>query len=71
VLDTTPQQREGNPADVLEQADVDKAMAYLIDQATPEERARIHAMSPAERRRLAELAYRDPDSEDRILGQED
>ena len=69
ALDSTAQEREGNPADVLEQPDVNKAMAYLLEQARPEERARIHAMSPAEKRKLAELAYQDPDTEKRILDQ--
>ncbi len=67
VLDSTPQQRESNPADALEQADVDFAMRYLMEQASPEERAEINAMSPDQRRMLAETAYRDPDHSEAIL----
>ncbi len=67
VLDKVPQRRECDPADTIEQPDIDAAMAYLLDQAAPEERAKIHAMSPAEKRRLAEIAYRDPDRESQIL----
>lgn len=66
-LDSTPQQREPNPADALEPADVDAAMRYLMEQATPQERAQINAMPPDARRQLAEIAYRDPDRTDKIL----
>lgn len=69
VLDNTPEQREADPAGAIEPADIDVALQYLIEHATPEERARIHAMSPAEKRKLAELAYQDPDTEKRILDQ--
>ena len=61
VLDSTPQEREADPTDILEEPDVDKALRYLLAQAGPEERARINAMSPADKRNLAESAYRDPD----------
>ena len=60
----TPQAREPDPADIMEDGDIDAAMAYLLDQAGPDERARINAMNPAERRRLAETVYRDPDREE-------
>ena len=64
VLGSTPQSRERDPADILEQPDIDAATAYLLEQASPDERGRINAMSPAERRQLAETAYRDPDTEE-------
>ena len=67
ILDKVSQQREGDPANMIEELDIDNAMAYLIENATPEERAKIHAMTPAEKRRLADAAYRDPDREDAIL----
>jgi len=67
VLDSTPQGREPDPADILGGADVDAAMSYLLDQAGPDERAHINAMSPAEQRQLAETVYRDPDKEEQAL----
>ena len=66
VLDSMAQRRESDPANILESPDIDAALAYLIDQANPEERARIHEMTPDQRRLLAETAYRDPDSEEQI-----
>jgi hypothetical protein len=67
VMDNTSQSRESDPTDVLEESEVDAAMQYLIDQAGPDERARIFAMPAADRRKLAELVYNDPDKGDRIL----
>ena len=67
ILDGTPQSREADPDDILENDDVDRAMRLLMEQAEPNERARINAMSPADRRALAELAYNDPDAEERIM----
>lgn len=67
ILDSTPQGREPNPADILEDSDVDVMLARLLDQAGPDERARINAMSPAERRQLAKAAYHDPDLEEQAL----
>jgi hypothetical protein len=64
AFDDTPQAREPDPADITEEGDIDAAMAYLLDQAGPAERARINAMSPAEKRVLAETFYRDPDQEE-------
>ncbi len=70
VLDTMPQRRESDPSAIIEQPDADTAMAYLLNQASPDERARIHAMSPAQQRELAELAYKDPDRQNSILDRE-
>lgn len=56
--------READPTDICEDDDVDAMMAYLLDQAEPDERARINEMSPADKRRLAQTAYRDPDGEE-------
>lgn len=70
IGDATPQNREADPADILDDDDVDKAMRALMEQAEPNERARINAMSPADRRALAELAFSDPDAEEQIMGSE-
>jgi len=67
AFENKPQAREPDPADILDANDIDAAMAYLLDQAAPDERARINAMTAAERRRLAEIVYRDPDQEEQIL----
>jgi len=67
VFDNTPQGREPSPADILENDDVDVMLARLLDEAQPDERARINAMSPAEQRQLAETAYRDKDLEEQAL----
>ncbi len=64
---STPQKREPNPADIIEQADIERALAYMIEQARPDERARIHGMTAAQKRELAELALRDPDTEEQAL----
>lgn len=44
------------------------ALAYLLENASPDERAEIYAMAPGQQRSLAELAYNDPDREHVILG---
>lgn len=67
VLETTPQSRELAAGDVIEQGDIDVMLARLLDDAKPDERARINAMTPAEQRQLAETAYRDPELEEQAL----
>lgn len=67
VFKNTPQGREPNPMNITEDTDVDVMLAHLLDQAGPGERARINSMSPAEKRQLAETAYRDPDLEEQAL----
>ena len=66
ILDNVAQRREPEPANTMEPADEDYALRYLMEQASPVERARISEMSPDERRLLAETAYRDPDLEEKI-----
>lgn len=66
ALKTGEQHREPDPAAVLEDADKDVAMGYLLEQAGPHERAHILAMPPDAQRQLAETAYRDPDLEEQI-----
>jgi hypothetical protein len=68
VIDNTPQQHEPDPAGVMEQEDIDRALRYLIEQASPDEKARVLAMPPDQQRKLAKLAYEDPDRGDQILG---
>lgn len=75
VLDSTPQNREPNPAEIVEQTDLlnnrdalDAALQYCIDQApTADVRAQIHALMPDERDTLAKEAWKHPDRADRIL----
>ncbi len=70
AFENTPQAREPDPADITEEGDVDKAMAYLIEQAEksgPEEAARLRKMPADARRLLAETAYRDPDTSEQIF----
>lgn len=67
AFENTPQGGEPDPADITEDGDVDAAMAYLLDQAGPDERAQINALTPAERRQLAKTVYRDPDQEEQAL----
>jgi len=66
VFENTPQAREPDPADNLEDGDVDAAMAYLLEQAGPDERKQIGAMSPDQRRKLAETVFRDPDEQEQV-----
>ena len=68
VTDSTAQHAEPDPSEVLEADDIDKALRYLMEQASPEERAKINNMAPAEREELAMTAYKDPDHSDKILG---
>ena len=73
VTDNKPSDAPG-PADVLPDDDVDRIMARLIEQAKPEERARINGMDDNQRRELARtyLAQdrdrRIEQKENRILG---
>ncbi len=57
VADHTRQATEADPADVLSDDDVDVAMAKLIEQAEPEERAELNASDAARCRALAKAYY--------------
>ena len=57
VADNVRQSVEPDPADVLPTSEVDDVMAMLIQEAKPNERAKLNAMGPDERRKLA-VAYR-------------
>lgn len=52
VKDNTRQTTEPAPDDVLPNDDVDATMARLINQARPDERAKLNALNEAERRAL-------------------
>lgn len=67
VFENAPQGREPNPMNITEDTDVDVMLAHLMNQAGPGERARINSMSPAEKRQLAETAYRDRNLEEQAL----
>ena len=67
VADSTPQQREPDPTNIVEDEDVDEALQYLMERVEPEEKARINTMDPASKRELAETVYRDPDREEQVM----
>ena len=68
VTDAVSQRREPNPADIVEDEDAEVALRYLIEEAGPEEKARILSMTPEKQHALAILAFKDPDRSDKILG---
>lgn len=53
VEDQAGQSKEGAPHQVVPDDEVDAVMARLMEQAKPEERSRLEAMSPETRRELA------------------
>lgn len=67
AIESNAQSREPDPANMLHDCDVDVVLAKLLDQVSPDERARIHGMTPAEKRQLAEAVYRDPDKDEQAL----
>ncbi|HYW80447.1 MAG TPA: helix-turn-helix domain-containing protein [Thermoguttaceae bacterium] len=67
VTDNVSQRCEHDPSEIVEDADVDRAMRYLLEEAKPEERAKINAMSQDKRRELAMLVANDPDKYNRVL----
>jgi len=73
VFDRTPQRREPDPGNAIEQPDVDVALQFLIEQAKrsnpelgAEAEAKIGAMDEASRRVLAEQLYDDPDRAEQV-----
>jgi hypothetical protein len=66
VTASTPQNREPDPSELIEDRDVDIVFARLLDEGTPEDRARLNAMSRDDRRKLAELVSNDPDMSNKI-----
>ncbi|MCZ6835975.1 MAG: hypothetical protein O7G85_09400 [Planctomycetota bacterium] len=68
VLDNAEQNREPDPSDVVDFDPADAALAKLLDDATPDERAKIQTMSIEKQYELAHMARSDPDSGTRVLG---
>jgi len=66
VTDNAEQIREVDPAKAAQVDDTDIVLSRLIDEAQPEERARINGMSDDERRKLAALLRDDPDRYDKL-----
>ncbi len=64
------QTREPDPSHVAEATDDDDAIftRLIQDVATPEERAKLHALSADKRRELIDTIRNDPDKGNRILG---
>lgn len=60
TMESTAQTRERDPADAASQS-TDAIFARLLQQAKPEERARLNAMTPAEQQKLIANLY-DPDA---------
>ena len=67
-LDNTAQTREPDPAEEAETNDVEIVFARLIQEAQPEERAKLNDMPAEQRRQLVALVQNDPDRYDRVLG---
>ena len=67
-LDKIGQTREPNPAEEAEANDVDTLFARLIQEAKPDERAKLNLMTSEKRRQLVALVQNDPDRYDRVLG---
>ena len=62
VTENTPQESENEPSDVLIKHDIDIEMRRLIEQASPEEKARMNTMNEEERCELVKTfneQYRD------------
>ncbi len=57
IADNARQSREADPADTLDDNDVDKAMARLIEQAQPKECPKLKALDAEGRRALAHAYY--------------
>jgi hypothetical protein len=63
IAELEPQTREPDPSDAAAQT-TDAAFRRLLEQATPEERARLNAMQPAKRLELVATIEHDPDAEE-------
>ena len=68
VMNNVEQTREPDPAEEAEANDVDTVFARLIQEAKPEERAKLNDMTAEQRRQLVALLHSDPDKYDTILG---
>ena len=68
VMDNAEQTREADPAEDAEAGDVDTVFARLIQEAQPEERARLNTLTIEQRLQMVALLRKDPDTYDRVLG---
>jgi hypothetical protein len=66
ALNTTPQSREDDPAEVIESEDIDAAMNYLLEQANEHEQQSIKGMTPCQQQELAKIAFRDREVQEQI-----
>lgn len=57
VTDNTAQTAESDPSAILTDEDIDNAMRRLIEEAGPEEKARLNGLSEDERRTLVRVFY--------------
>lgn len=55
VLDNAAQRRERDPSDYLPDDDVELEFRRVLEMAGPEELAKLHAMTPAQKRQLVEI----------------
>lgn len=68
AMDNAEQTREADPAKEAEGADCEIEFLRLIEDAQPDERARLNAMEDEQRKELVAILREDPDEYDRILG---
>jgi hypothetical protein len=67
AIERTAQSREDDPAEFIEQEEVDEVLEYLIKQAGESQRQHLVQMPPDQRQELAKTLLRDPDKEDQFL----
>lgn len=68
MMDNAEQTRELDPAEGAETDDADVVFARLLQEAKPDERAKLNVMTSEQRRELVALLRDDPDRYDRLLG---
>ena len=66
ILDNNADGREPDPAELIEDTEVDTMFRHLLEEAKPEERAKLNAMTTEEKRELARTVANDPDASNRI-----
>lgn len=67
AIERTAQSREDDPAEFIEQEEVEEVLEYLIKQAGEPQRQHLVQMPPDQRQELAKTLLRDPDKEDQFL----
>ncbi|MCI0350195.1 MAG: hypothetical protein L0Z53_12295, partial [Acidobacteriales bacterium] len=66
IFDGCPQSREPTPGSLFEEEDIDRAMAYVAEEAKPTVKRELMLLPPESRHRIAELLANDPDSSNKI-----